>query len=108
MSDALDFDVARERITALMDDDATLCGFVWTGKDSGVHYYLATTRDRYEGNEMLRVRYAALADEEWRDDTWLKNGISIRLTDGIEGPLAALLVGSINGNDDPAALYDEV
>ena len=99
---------AEQRIADQLDDDATLCGFIRTGHDDSAVYYLVASRDTYDDHEMLRVRYMTLGHAEWREDTWLKNGISIRLTDGIEAPLIELLVGAVNGNPDPHALYDEV
>lgn len=104
----LTYDDAETRINDLIDDSNSLCGFIRTGHDDSAVYYIATTRGTYEDHEMLNIRYVALGHAEWREDTFLKNGISIRLTDGIEPALVKLLVGSINGNDDPSELYDEV
>lgn len=104
----IDYAEAEDRIRDLLDPEATLCGFVRTGHDDSAVYYIATNRSVYEDHEMLHIRYVALGHAEWREDTWMKNGISIRLTDGLESPLVQLLVGSINGNDEPRTLYDEV
>lgn len=94
MSLDLDPDEAEARVRDLADADDTLMGLVPTGESKAAAYYLAIVERPHPdeaGAVVLMERYVQLA-AEWSDmsDTWLKNGINRRQTEG-DGSLAQSL-----------------
>lgn len=73
-----------------------------------VDYYLALYEDTYEGKEYLKMRYFAAHKHDKSQDTFLKNGINIRIAsddeafdlDELPPKLGRAIVAAYNGRDE--------
>lgn len=104
---------AVERVRALVDedDDRTLQGVLYTGGETDyAHIYLAAVTGIHNGNRMLWLRYVWLSKPgAYENDMWGENGVTIRMVEGMEQALPALVASAANGADgrDADPLYTE-
>jgi hypothetical protein len=115
MSSSYHLDEAEivERVDALTDDDTRLLGVLNTGAGEDAYYALAATTSEYGGNTMLNLRYVRLTVTGDEEDTWLKNGVNMRMVGEMPRKLPALVAAATNKlnddtGDDGGPFYDDV
>lgn len=90
----MDSDEVKRRIEDASDDDEDLTfrGVYHTGEgEEGILYHLVIATKRYDGQKTLKMRYFALHPDSPEDDTWMKNGITTRVSDGLLGCIISSL-----------------
>lgn len=73
-------------------DDQGIHSLIKTGEDAGSHYYLVVTTNRYEGRDMLNLRYFKYIPKH-HGGTWMKNGINMRFDSALPDAIAQALDG---------------
>lgn len=108
-----DGDEAVGRVQELVDEDdgRTLQGVVYTGGETDyAHIYIAAVTGIHNGNRMLWLRYVWLSKPgAYENDMWGDNGVTIRMVDGMEQALPALVAAASNGigGSDADPIYRE-
>lgn len=73
-------------------EDQGIHSLIKTGKDGANHFYLVITTNRYEGRDMLNMRYFKYIPKH-NSGTWMKNGINMRFDDALPAAITQALDG---------------